>query len=547
MVVIPAGEFDMGSPETELGRRGNDEARHHVVIPKPFGLATTETTQAVWAAVMGSNPSKYFVGETLPMTHVSWEEWQLFLAELNKKVPGGGFRLPTEAEWEFACRAGSRSRYCFGDDEKDLPGYAWYAANSGKSVHPVGLLKPNAWGLHDMHGNVEEWCEDRGVRAMMAPQDGAGERITERVMRSGCHRSQAGDVRCSSRGMLSQGLNGLDVLGCRLARTVVADTSPSQVPGAASPVPAPDTAPVPKDPSKPGPPTPPGPQVPNPPGEPTPPVAPLDKEGEVPSWAKVAPEQIEAARKAGVPVAFENSIGMRFVLIPAGTFTMGSPETEEGRQDDETPHEVTLTRPYYVGTTEVTNAQYRRFKPAHHSTPFLRRDFDYVNQPVVNVTWEDAVAFAEWLSSEERSRTYRLPTGAEWERACRAGSTTPYWWGREITTRQANYDGREVYRGGQKGEFRGTAVPVGTLPPSPWGLYEVHGNVYEWCSDWRGVYPRGPATDPTGPASGEFRVLRGGCWISAPADLRSAYRDQFDPKDNDNYFGIRLAASVPSE
>jgi sulfatase modifying factor 1 len=267
-------------------------------------------------------------------------------------------------------------------------------------------------------------------------------------------------------------------------------------------------------------------------------------EQEAPSWVKVAPEQLEAAREAGVPVALENSIGMRFVLIPAGTFKVGSPDAEEGRLEQEAQHEVVLTRPYYLGVTEVTNGQYRRFKAGHRSTPLLRRDFDYVNQPVVNVTWEDAVAFAAWLSGEDRVRTYRLPTDAEWERACRAGTTTPFWWGRGITTEQANYDGRKVYGRGQAGEFRGTTVPVGTLPPNPWGLYEVHGNVYEWCSDWRGENPRSLVADPTGPTSGEFRVLRGGCWISGPENLRSARRSQFDPKDSDNYFGFRLAVSV---
>jgi formylglycine-generating enzyme required for sulfatase activity len=134
----------------------------------------------------------------------------------------------------------------------------------------------------------------------------------------------------------------------------------------------------------------------------------------VPSWAKVAPEQIEAAKAAGVPVAFENSIGMRFVLIPAGTFMMGSQEDEAGRDDDETLHEVMLTRPFYLGETEVTNAQYAMARPHHASGQVGRHRFDGDDQPACGVSWDDATSFARWLTRREANNLYRLPTEAEW-------------------------------------------------------------------------------------------------------------------------------------
>jgi formylglycine-generating enzyme required for sulfatase activity len=186
MAAVPAGEFDMGSPADEQGR-WEDEAQHHVRVARPFWIATTEVTQAIWSAVTGANPSSK-EGPTLPVTDVSWEDCQDFLRRLNARVEGGGFRLPTEAEWEYACRAGATSRYAFGDDERELVGFAWYRANSGLSPQPVGTRRPNAWGLHDMHGNVWEWCEDAyamHAEAEDAGMDAAWVAASERVMRGG--------------------------------------------------------------------------------------------------------------------------------------------------------------------------------------------------------------------------------------------------------------------------------------------------------------------------------------------------------------------------
>ena len=143
----------------------------------------------------------------------------------------------------------------------------------------------------------------------------------------------------------------------------------------------------------------------------------------LPPWARVAPEQLAEAKKHGVPVAFENDIGMRFVLIPAGTFVMGSPEDEEGRDDDEVQHKVTITKPCYMQVTEVTNRQYKQFR-ANHASSTATKDLDGDDQPAVRVSLADCAAFAAWLGERDTARTYRLPTEAEWEYACRAGTTT---------------------------------------------------------------------------------------------------------------------------
>src|SRR5262249_54397267 len=237
------------------------------------------------------------------------------------------------------------------------------------------------------------------------------------------------------------------------------------------------------------------------------------------------------------PVAFENSIGMRFVLIPAGKFLMGSPEDERGRDtgnqrhpgdDDEKQHEVTLTKPFYMAIFETTNAQYRRFQPDHKSG----EDFEADAQPAVMVSWDDATAFLAWLRTQDRAHEYRLPTDAEWEYACRARTTTRYEFGTTIMPENANYFSR------------GETKPVGTYPASSWGLYDMHGNVWEWCADWYGAHPSGAATDPAGPASGDNRVLRGGSWHSDPDLARSASRGWGAPTAHYTAIGFRVSASA---
>ena len=159
LVLIPAGRFRMGSPAKEKDREGN-EAQHWVMITRLFYMGKHEVTQEQWEKVMGTDPSN-FKGAKNPVECVSWGDSQAFLKKLNGLGKGPGqFRLPTEAEWEWACRAGTRTRFCSGETDEALADVAWFNANSGNTTHPVGTRKPNAWGLHDLHGNVWEWCAD---------------------------------------------------------------------------------------------------------------------------------------------------------------------------------------------------------------------------------------------------------------------------------------------------------------------------------------------------------------------------------------------------
>ncbi len=266
--------------------------------------------------------------------------------------------------------------------------------------------------------------------------------------------------------------------------------------------------------------------------------APVAAASAVPGWALVSKEQVAEAERLTVPVAFENAIGMRFVLIPAGTFMMGSPAEEESRDETETLHEVTLTKAYYLQTTDVTNRQYRRFRRDHHSGDMEGRSLDGEEQPVVSVSWEDSTAFTRWLSHEAPGFTYRLPPEAEWERACRAGTSTAFWWGSSASTERANFAAWPK---------RGVTVPVATLPAGPWGLHDMHGNASEWCADRYDDldYPPGPATDPVGPEEGDSRVRRGGAYDGeSPHMMRAAFRIGVGGGEARAYVGFRVAASV---
>jgi len=159
-VLIPAGTFMMGPDEEDEGWIGDSETLHQVTITKPFYLQTMPVTQKQWESVMGKNPSHFKGHGSLPVENVSWSAVQRFILALNEIEGAKRYRLPTEAEWEYACRAGSSAEFCFGDDPSVLGEYAWYEENSDRRTHPVGRKKPNAWRLYDMHGNVWEWVKD---------------------------------------------------------------------------------------------------------------------------------------------------------------------------------------------------------------------------------------------------------------------------------------------------------------------------------------------------------------------------------------------------
>jgi formylglycine-generating enzyme required for sulfatase activity len=244
---------------------------------------------------------------------------------------------------------------------------------------------------------------------------------------------------------------------------------------------------------------------------------------------KVPKKDVKSISFDGSPDEFTNSIGMKFVLIQAGEFTMGSPENEEDHQGDETQHKVKMTRPFYMQTTEVTQAQW---KAVMENNPSRFKGDDL---PVEMVSWDDAQEFIKKLSAKE-SVKYRLPTEAEWEYACRAGSTTRFCFG-DDESKLGEY---AWYNKNSENKTH----PVGTKKPNGWGLYDMHGNVWEWCQDWynENYYKTSPPEDPQGPASSEYRVLRGGCWLLDDDSCRSADR-WFGPSVHGGYIGFRAARS----
>jgi formylglycine-generating enzyme required for sulfatase activity len=254
------------------------------------------------------------------------------------------------------------------------------------------------------------------------------------------------------------------------------------------------------------------------------------------------------------------------VRLEGGTFTMGSPVNEVDRRGyDEIQHQVTVSA-FYMGKYEVTQAEYEAVIGSNPSY------FKGAQLPVERVSWYDAIEYCNKWSEQEgltpaytvnkfssdpnntsdsdnvrwtvtwnkAANGYRLPTETEWEYACRALTRTPFSTGNNITTSQANYDGNYPYNNNSKGTYQGKTTNVGIFLPNSWGLYDMHGNVWEWCWDWYGSYSTETQTDPTGAASGSARVLRGGSWYDYARILRSAYRDNGTPSDRDSRSGFRV-------
>ncbi len=254
-----------------------------------------------------------------------------------------------------------------------------------------------------------------------------------------------------------------------------------------------------------------------------------------------------------------NSIGMEFVLIRPGVFWMGSPHGEHGRYADEGPrHRVRITRPFYLGRYQVTQEQYQRvlkqapsnFRPDNGVA--VVAGLDTSRFPVESVSWLDAVAFCAALAAlpEEKKagRAYRLPTEAEWEYACRAGtaSSAPFHHGYSLSSRQANFDGTTPYGRARRGPNLRRPCPVGSYRPNAWGLYDMHGNVWEWCHDWfdEDYYQVSPEEDPPGPDTGESRVLRGGSFYYIGSSCRAAIRFGRRPGARSSLDGFRVAFSA---
>lgn len=245
-----------------------------------------------------------------------------------------------------------------------------------------------------------------------------------------------------------------------------------------------------------------------------------------------------------------NDVFLEMVNIPAGRFWMGSPDNEEGRLDDEGPvHSVTVPA-FAMGKYPVTQAQWSEvaaLPQMQMELPPFPSCFRGTNRPVEQVSWHMAVEFCERLS-RYAGRSYRLPSEAEWEYACRARTTTPFYFGDTLTPDQANYDGNYTYGAGPKGEYRKQTTDVGSFPANAFGLYDLHGNVREWCQDvWHGSYDGAPKDGSAWMQGGNqaIRIVRGGSWDLNPGYCRSAYRYFYNPEDRDDSIGFRVVCSAP--
>ena len=240
-------------------------------------------------------------------------------------------------------------------------------------------------------------------------------------------------------------------------------------------------------------------------------------------------------------------VALTLVKIPAGNFLMGSPPNEPERSDDEgPPHKVTLDA-FFLGQTPITQAQWKEVADWQKVELDLKPDpshFKGANRPVERVNWFDAIEFCRRLSQRTGQR-YGLPSEAQWEYACRAGSTTPFHCGETVTPELANYNGNSTYGGGTKGSYRKETTDVGSFPANAWGLHDMHGNVWEWCGDhWHGTYDFAPGDDQSwlipAAAAEERRLLRGGSWGDYPGNCRSACRGGNDPDVANNGVGFRV-------
>ncbi|MGE0681675.1 MAG: formylglycine-generating enzyme family protein [Candidatus Binatia bacterium] len=524
---IPPGRFLMGSPADEEGRYDDEGSRHEVQLTRGFWLFDTPCTQALWQAVMDANPSE-FKGANRPVEQVSWEDCQEFIAKLNERFPGLALRLPSEAEWEYACRAGtSTARYA-----EDVDAIAWYDKNSKGETHPVKQKQPNPWGLYDMLGNVAEWCHDgqrKYTKASQVDPLGPTDPGASRVIRGGHWVWVARDVRSAFRSALLPG-DRYDDLGFRCAsssehqpvqerptwRAAQRKAEPAQTATRRPRLLDLDqqssiTIELPNDASF---------------------TVNTDRDRlrfgrlTLPKWAS------EIGRdQYGLWVTFEVAgVRQQMRWISPERFWMGSPDDEAGRSSNEGPrHEVQLTHGFWLFDTPCTQ---ELWQAVMKKNPSRFKGKEWKERPVEQVSWEDCQKFISTLNAQLPGLALALPTEAEWEYACRAGTETArYAKDLDVIAWYVENSDNETH-------------PVKQKQPNAWGLYDMLGNVAEWCHDGSRDYAEGVVVDPLGPTTaGAHRVIRGGVWVWVAQVVRSAFRVARPPGVRSVLLGFRCASS----
>ncbi len=535
LVFIPPGEFQMERPATEEDGK-TEEEQVSVTLTQGFYLGETEVTQAQWIEVMGTMP--WSGGTTLikegpahAATYIGWNDAAEFCKTLTEQEQAAGrlakdwrYDLPTDAQWVYACRAGKTTAYSFGDDQTLLGDYAWFKDNAEdrdeKYAHEVRQKKPNDWGLYDIHGNVSEWARDgvgNGHPAEVDPFVFGG---LLRVHRGGSWINDAGGCELPSRSASNLSLRSHD-LGFRLAAVPVGGA----VSGAETDTPRPNWHGWPAD----GPP---------------PAIVPFN--------ADTAKQHQQAwATYLKLPVERElelaDDVQLKLVFIPPGEFPAGSLAEENGKTEEDEVS-VTLTQGFYLGETEVTQAQWIEVMgtvpwsggqtlvkegPAHAAT---------------YISWEDAAEFCKALTEQEQAAgrlakdwRYDLPTDAQWVYACRAGKTTAYSFGDDQTL-LGDY---AWFKDNAEAQDEKYAHEVRQKKPNDWGLYDIHGNAWEWARD--GVGNRHPAGVDPFVLGRLLRVYRGGSWLNAAGGCELSSRGASNLSLRSHYLGFRLAAVPVAE
>ena len=511
MVLIPAGSFMMGSKSATLfgADKNPEEKPQHLVKVPSFLMGKTEVTQGQWMSVMGSNPSRFTrCGDACPVENVSWNDAKEFIQKLNQST-GQNYRLPSEAEWEYAARAGTTSDWSFGSDEPQLGNYAWYSGNSVDQTHIVGQKKPNAFGLYDMHGNVGEWVEDcRHETYVAAPTDGSAWTTActgdNHMQRGGSWINSPASLRSAYRYKFNADWRN-SLSGFRLAidwnnqaSSVTKNSADERlVTEARQAEEQRSKTQLIKDPEK--------------------------------------DRRTAAANKvAGQPMAV-GPIKPDMVVIPAGSFMMGSKSTSlfiTDKNPEEKPQHLVKVPNFLMGRTEVTQGQWKLVMGGNPS--YFSACGDAC--PVENVSWNDVQDFIRKLN-QLTGENYRLPSEAEWEHAARAGSATEWNFGNDDSLLGS-------YAWHAKNSV-GQTHPVGQKMPNSFGLYDLYGNTWEWVEDcWHTNYVGAPTDGGawTNACSESWRVLRGGSWVDSPTDLRSAIRVRNYPYYRDSSLGFRLAS-----
>ena len=503
MIRVDGGTFTMGATQEQ----GSDDAERnekpvHSVTLSSYSIGETEVTQALWQAVMGESFSQiisrngwnsFGIGDGYPMYDVSWDDCQTFIRKLNR-LTGKHFRLPTEAEWEYAARGGSKSRGYKYSGSNTLGNVAWYRDNSGGKTHPVKGKNPNELGLYDMSGNVWEWCQDRyGSYSSGSQTNPTGSNSGSiRVYRGGSRHAFASCCCSSYRVGVTPG-SRLSDLGLRLVLSEDDQTDKE-----------------------------------------TDAITNSSTMSQTSYQAELKRQQSELKRQQDEKYRNElnasqqtftvNGVSFKMIRVDGGTFTMGAtPEQGSDAERYEKPaHSVTLSS-YYIGETEVTQALWKAVMGSNPS--YFKGD----DRPVEEVSWDDCQKFLRKLSQLTGKR-FRLPTEAEWEYAARGGSKS----------RGGKYSGSNTLDNVAWYCDNSGTHPVKGKSPNELGLYDMSGNVGELCQDWYGSYSSGPQTNPIGANSGFRRVSRGGSWGAGARYCRSSCRDGCWPDSRFNYLGLRL-------